>query len=198
MTRMKPFRAFVLYAAAAAAALLFGVAPVRADFEVAGPDGRRILLKDDGTWRWADDKAAAAAEPAASAASEPAADAPPPPTAELGVVRKTETSAGCQFDLRLNNTLPFEIRSLVPEFAALRPSGVMYSTQMTAFIRVKPGDAQTRSVRFVGIGCGEVDTLRVQGGDRCEVGDLERFTPEKGVCLARLKLMPTDLVRFEK
>jgi hypothetical protein len=196
---MKLFRAFVLSAAAAGTlALMLAAAPARADFEVAGPDGRRILLKDDGTWRYLDDKPVAAAEPAASAASEPAADAPPPPTAELGVVRKTDTSAGCQFDLRLSNTLPFQVRSLVPEFAAVRPSGVTYSTQMTAFIRVKPGDAQTRSVRFAGIPCGEIELLRVQGGDRCEVGDLERFTPEKGVCLARLKLVPTDLVRFEK
>lgn len=195
---MQAFRALLLAAAASAAALLLAAAPARADFEVKDTEGRRILLKDDGTWRYLDDKPAVAAEAPASAASEPAAEAPPPPNAELSLVRKTDTPAGCQFDLQLKNTLPFEIRSLVPEFAAVRPGGVVYTTQTAAFIAIKPGNEVTRSVRFIGIKCSEIDILRVQGGDRCEVGNLERFTPEKGVCLARLKLMPTDLVRFEK
>lgn len=198
---MQAFRALILSTAATAAAtavLLLGAAPARADFELKDAEGRRILLKDDGTWRYLDEKPATAADAPASAASEPAAEEPPPPSAELSLVRKTDTPAGCQFDLQLRNTLPFEIRSLVPEFGAVRPSGVLYTTQTAAFIAIKPGNEVTRSVRFVGIKCGEIDILRVQGGDRCEVGDLERFTPAKGVCLARLKLMPTDLVRFEK
>ena len=31
-------------------------AAAHADFEVTGPDGRRIVLKDDGTWRYLDAK----------------------------------------------------------------------------------------------------------------------------------------------
>ena len=33
----------------------------RADFEVAAPDGRRVLLKDDGTWKYQNAKESAAA-----------------------------------------------------------------------------------------------------------------------------------------
>ncbi len=172
-------------------ALVLGPAPARADFEVTGADGRRILLKDDGTWRYLEDKPV---EPA-QAASAPEA---PPPVAEIRVVAKADTPAGCQFDLPVSNTLPYEIRSLVPEFAAIRASGVVYATQAAAFLGIKPGDDLRRSVRFGGIRCADIDKLTVQGGDRCVMGELERYGGAKGACLARLKVVAGDLVRFEK
>jgi hypothetical protein len=171
--------------------------PARADFELKDAEGRRILLRDDGTWLYLDANPPKAAAAPASAASEPA-DEKPPPMAELLVVGKSDTPSGCQFDLLLRNTLPYEIRSLVPEFGAIRTSGVTYTTQTAAFISLKPGDELARSVRFNGIKCSEVEKVVVQGGDRCVMGDLERYGGAKGACLARLKLLPTKLVRFEK
>jgi len=181
----------ILCAAAAAAA--------HADFEVRDAKGRRILLKDDGTWRYVlpRDAAAAAKEAREAKGEKPADDGKPPPTAELQLVAKVGSPVGCQFDFRLTNTLPYEIRSLVPEFAAYR-GDVLYSAESTAFTNLKPGDQRLRSVRFRGITCDEIARLQVTGGDRCEMGDLDRFNNDKGVCLERVKLMPTDAVKFEK
>jgi hypothetical protein len=192
---MKRTLSMLLSTASVSTMLALCALPAQADFELKDGDGRRILLKDDGTWRYLDEKPAAAEAPASSA-SEPAKE--PPPMAELRVVGKSDTSAGCQFDLLLLNTLPYEIRSLVPEFGAIRTSGVTYAMQAAAFIGIKPGDELRRSVRFAGIRCSDVEKVLVQGGDRCVMGDLERYGGAKGACLARLKLVPTELVRFEK
>lgn len=195
--RMKPSAPPLLLMIAAPLALALGSAPARADFEAKDSAGRRILLRDNGTWRYVDGQPAAGATAAdAAAASAPAG--PPPPLAELRLVGKADTPAGCRFDFVLKNTLPYEIRSLVPEFGALRPGGIVYSTQMAAFVSIKPGDERPRSVVFAGIHCSAVDELRLQGGDRCEMGELDRFSAEGGACLARLKVMPTPLVRFDK
>lgn len=193
---MKRSLALLLSTIAASATLTLGPAPAHADFELKDGVGRRILLRDDGTWLFIDEQPpAAAAAPASAAASSAAPSAPP---AELRLVRKADTPAGCRFDFVLRNTLPYEIRSLVPEFGALRPGGVVYSTEMAAFISIKPGDERGRSVTFVGIKCSDIEQLRLQGGDRCEMGELDRFSATEGSCLARLKIMPTELVRFDK
>lgn len=176
-------------------ALLLGIGalqPARADFELRDAQGQRILLKDDGTWRYADgDAKPAAAAPAAAASA-------PQPMAELRLLRRTELSAGCSFAMSLTNTLPYEIRSLVPEFAVLRSSGVVYTTQGLGFGPVKPGDTHRRDLRIVGIACADIAKLQVQGGDRCDMGDLNKFSDAKGECLARMKVLPTALISFEK
>lgn len=173
--------------------------PAHADFEVRDTKGRRILLKDDGTWRYVlpRDAAAAAKEAREAKGEKEPDDGKPPPTAELQLLSRTASPVGCQFDFKLTNTLPYEIRSLVPEFAAYRGE-VLYSTESIDFTDLKPGDQRQRSVRFRGIGCNEISRLQVVGGDRCLMGDLDRFNNEKGLCLARVKLMPTDAVKFEK
>jgi hypothetical protein len=40
--------------------------------------------------------------------------------------------------------------------------------------------------------------LQVSGGDRCVVGDLDRFSPADGQCLARVRVVASTLVRFDK
>lgn len=190
---MNPFSIFRLLAMAMALAVY--AAAAHADFELKDAAGRRILLRDDGTWLYIDDKPVAAAEPPAapaSAAEEAGA------MAELALVGKSDTPAGCQFELQVQNTLPYEIRNLVPDFRAFRNGGAPYATQTVAFIGVRPGDERVRRVRFLGIRCADIERLQVLGGDRCEMGDLERFADVKGACLARVKIMPTQLVRFDK
>lgn len=181
-------------------ALLLGLCaalPAHADFELRDADGRRILLKDDGSWRYVDaatDGAAAPADTPASAA-EPA---PPPPQAELQLLRRTELSAGCGFTLALSNTLPYAIQSLVPEFAVHRDTGVVYTTQSLGFGPVKPGDVHQRELRVLGLSCAEITQLQVQGGDRCDMGELNKFSDVKGECLARLKVLPSPLITIAK
>lgn len=177
------------------ALLLLGIGalqPARADFELNDAQGRRILLKDDGTWRYLDTEARPATAPA------PGAAAKPPVMAELRLLRRTELSAGCGFTLALSNTLPYEIRSLVPEFAVHRSSGVIYTTQGLGFGPVKPGDSYQRDLRILGIACQDIAKLQVQGGDRCDMGDLNKFSDAKGECLARVRLLPSELISFEK
>lgn len=184
MTTTRWRRATVAGLLAAMAAL-----PVaHADFELTDPQGRRILLKDNGTWRVVEPAAAA------SAASAPYEG----PQSALRLEGATDAPGGCRFEFTLDNTLPYEIRSLVPQFTVLRANGVAYSTQTASFGPLRPGDSTRRAVQFLGIACRDVAKLLVQGGDRCEMGELNKFSDVKGACLARVRLLPSTLLTFEK
>lgn len=166
---------------------LAALSPARADFEVRGPDGKRILLKDNGTWRYLD-------------AKDPPASAPPAvkEQAELQLLQRVDLPGGCSFSLVLSNRLPYEILSLVPDFVILRANGVMYTSQRLGFGPVKPGDAFRRDLRVLGIGCQDIARLQVRGGDRCDMGDLSKFSEPDGQCLARLRVVPSEVLTFDK
>jgi hypothetical protein len=173
-----------------AIALLLGVLPLLAagaDFEVSGPGGRRILLKEDGTWQYID-------------TGQEQAKGKPAETGEavLTLEHKTEAGPNCRFGFRLSNNLPYEIWSIVPSFSAYRPGDVLYETRSIGFVSIKPGNSQSRSTEFRGITCQEIDRLQVSGGDRCEMGELTRFSNETGACLAKVRVDPSELVRFGK
>ncbi|HVN35616.1 MAG TPA: hypothetical protein VMU96_10230 [Casimicrobiaceae bacterium] len=155
-----------------------------ADFELTAPDGDRILLKDDGTW---------------VRLKKEASDGPKEGReAVLRLESKTELGVGCRYLLRLQNDFPYEIRSIVPAFFAYRPNGVIYDTQSVNFNTVRPGDSQTRQIQFLGIACKDIARLQVGGGDRCELGELDRFSNGKGECLSRVRVVASDLVQFDK
>lgn len=171
-------------AALLAAIVWLGVMPSAwADFEVKAPDGRTLLILDNGTWR---------AVTAASAA------APTGPLAELLVTRRVESGESCTYTLTLVNQLPYEIGSFVPDLAVFRVNGVEYASQSISFTAIKSGDQRQREARFLGIACSAIGRLQVQRGDRCEMGDLNRFSDANGQCLARVRVMPSDVVKFEK
>jgi len=170
--------------------LLGALAPLsaaRADFEVTGPDGRRILLKDDGTWRYQD------------AGQEQAKDKPKV-TGEgvLTLERRTEAGPNCRFGLRLQNDTNFEIRNIVPSLSVYRANGVLYETRTLGFYSINPGNSLYKEVLFQGITCQEIARLQVSGGDRCVMGDLDKFSYTGGACLERVRVVPSDLVRFDK
>lgn len=181
-----------LVACALALAGVTGVTGARADIETQDAQGRRYLLKDDGTWQ-AIEAAAAAASDAASA--PPAA---PPPQAVLTLLRRADEPAGCRFEMTLDNTLGYEIRMLTPEFTVFRPGDVAYSAKTIDFGPLRPGDRNLRRVLFGGIACGEIAALRIGGGDRCVMGELTKFSDVKGECLARVRVVPSELVPFGK
>ena len=162
----------------------------QADFELTGPDGRRILLKDDGTWQHLEASGKARSDDKSRTAGE----------AVLTLERKMETGNGCRFVVQLVNNLPYEIRSLLPYYSVSRGNGVVYDTvsSNSGFTAVRPGDKQVRDFEFVGIACQEIARVQVVGGDRCVMGDLHKYTDEKGQCLARLRVVASDLVRFDK
>jgi hypothetical protein len=184
---------WALFAASLTASVM-GVAGMAAaaDIELVTPEGRKVILKDDGTWRYAD---AAAPPDAAASAAEPTVPAVP---AELSLLRRDVRGVGCRLSLRLENKLPYPINNLVPFLSALRPDGVVYQTMSTSFLGLRPGDSQVRTVDFTGIVCDDIGRVQVHGGDRCDMAELDRFTEGKGFCLARVKVLPSSLMRFEK
>jgi len=40
--------------------------------------------------------------------------------------------------------------------------------------------------------------VQVLGGDHCEMGDLDKYTSLKGQCLDRIRVVESNLVRFDK
>jgi hypothetical protein len=107
------------------------------------------------------------------------------------------------FGLQLVNKLSYEVTSLVLYFSAFRPDGVLYGTETpgSQFGSLKPGNTQRRELEFRGIGCSDIARLQVSGGDRCTMGDLHRWSDiaeVKGQCLARVKVVESSLVKFEK
>jgi len=163
---------------------------VRADFELAGPDGRQIRLMDNGTWKYVE------AKDRDQAAGQTKGEG----DAVLSLERKIERGSNCRFAVRLVNNLPYEIKSLVPYYAAYRADGVIYDTvaSPSSFASMKPGDMLSREFEFVGIACRDIVRLQVVGGDRCNMGDLDKFAATEGQCLARVRVVASDLVRFEK
>ena len=166
--------------------------PARADFQLTDAQGRRILLKDNGTWSYVDDSDGGADKSAETAAKTPTV------LADLQLMLRRDAPAGCQFNLMLTNHLPYEVESLVLEFGAQRANGVVYASKSTGFASVRPGNRASRSVVFEGIACQDIAKLQVLGGDRCEMGELNRFSDGKGRCLALVRVVPSDLLKFEK
>jgi hypothetical protein len=176
----------------ALAMALVAAQPARADFELTDSKGRRILLKDDGTWRYVDGKATGAVPAVVKDAAKPEE------LADLQATARVNAPGGCRFELTLTNGLPYEISSLVPSFAAVRANGIVYMTKSLGFGPVRPGDKSRRFVQFDGITCPDIAKVRVLDGDRCEMGDLTRFSDAKGSCLARLRLLASEVVPFER
>jgi hypothetical protein len=168
------------------------VQPARADFELTDPKGRRILLKDDGTWRYVDAESAPATPASGADAAKPEVQA------DMALLLRIDAPGGCRFAVALTNTLPYEIGSLVPEFAVERANGIVYTSKLVGFTSLRPGNKQIRQMQFEGIGCDDIAKLRVLGGDRCEMGELNRFSDAKGRCLALVRVMPSELLKFEK
>jgi hypothetical protein len=209
----------VIWLVAGSVLLLAGIALSHAaqpDFEVTAPDGRKILLKSDGTWRYVQAKEKEptkekepSKEKEASKEKEPSKDKEASKEKEpskgkekgeaiLRLEQKVEAEGVCRFTLVILNNLPYEIRSFVPQFSAYRANGVIYNTVGSAFAFVKPGDSQRREIQFRGIECRDISRLQVAGGDKCDMGELDRFSSSSGECLGRVRVLASDVVRFDK
>ena len=170
-----------------------------ADFELTAPDGRRVLLKDNGTWTYVDAKQKDRAD------AKDAKDAKDKKDGELllSLDRKSELGKNCRFGVQLVNKMPYEVKSLVLHFAAYRQNGALYATESTGsqFGSLRPGNSQSRQVEFAGITCNDIARVQVVGGDRCTMGDLHRWSDQseyRGKCLAQVTVVESNIVRFEK
>lgn len=177
------------FACVAMALALLATAPAaRADFELTAPDGRRLLLKDDGTWKYQDAKEKDAA----------VAKNQPPEEALLQFEQKVERGPHCRVVMRLVNTLPYEIGHIVPSFSAYRANGTMHETVTVGFQSVRPAESLQRAVEFTRIACADIARVQVSDADRCQMGDLNKFSPANGQCLARLRIAPSTSIKFDK
>ena len=148
------------------------------------------MLKDNATWQYLETVDKRPGDDNPGAAGE----------AVLLLERKTERGNGCRFAVRLVNNLPYEISSLVPYYSVFRANGVIYDTvsSPSSFTGLKPGDKQSRDFEVTGIACTDIVRVQVVGGDKCVMGDLNKFTDGTGKCMARLRVAGSDLVRFDK
>jgi hypothetical protein len=184
MTRIRLIAgAFALLVAAAAP---FSAA--WADFEVTGPDGRRIQLKDDGTWRYLETAAPDEGKEKSKVTGE----------GVLTLERRTEIGSNCRFGVRLQNNTNYEIENIVPSFSVYRANGVLYETRTVGFYSIRPGNSLYREVFFQGIACSEIARLQVSGGERCVMADLDKYSSTGTACLDRVRVVPSELVRFDK
>lgn len=186
--------------------------PVRADIELTLPDGRRVLLKDDRTWQYLDSKAKDSKDKEVKGKEAKEKEAKDKEAREkeardkikeegeavLRIDGRRESGGSCHFALVLVNDLRYPIRSLVPEFTALSSAGAIYDTVFSGFTSLKPGDSQRREIQFRGVACQNIARVQVVGGDRCDMGELQKFSYVKGQCLARVRVLESDLVRFDK
>ena len=193
---MKFARIDTVLCGAAASAMIFAVLVqpllAMAEMVVRGPDGRQIVLKDDGTWRYQDAVGTGKTAPK----SEPKLDQGP--QADLRLLRKVERGANCRLAFSLTNNLPYAIGNIVPYIAVYRANDVMHDTQSLAFHTIRPSDTIERDVDFGRITCAEIARVQVSGGDRCEMGDLHKFSEQDGKCLARIRVVPSEVTRLSK
>ena len=165
--------------------------------ELTAPDGRKILLKSDGTWSYVEEPKKGEVSKKGEVAKKPDGEL------LLLLSRKIDRGTNCAFALQLVNKMPYEIESLVLHFSAYRANCVLYATETpgSQFGSLKPGNAQMRQVEFQGIGCQDIARVQVTGGDGCTMGDLHRWVDRadyRGKCLERVKVVESTVVRFEK
>ena len=186
-----------------------------ADIEATTPDGRRVLLRENGTWAYIetrqkettpattkDREGAKVASAKEGGGKEAKADKKDGELLLL-IDGRIEGGNACRFGLQLVNKLPYEVTSLVLHFSAFRSDGVLYATETpgSGFGALKPGNSQRRELEFRGIGCKDIARLQVSGGDRCTMGELHRWSDideVRGQCLARVKVVESKLLRFDK
>lgn len=157
-----------------------------ADLILKAPDGRTVVLKDDGTWAYQESTAADKPEEYKG------------PMADLRLERKTERGAHCRLTFSLTNNLPYEITHLIPNFSVYRANGALHESVSASFQNLRPTDRIERSVDFTRITCNEIVRVQVLGGDRCDMGELHKFLAPTGQCLARVRAVPTDVLPFGK
>jgi len=165
-------------------ALLAGAllsAGAHAQIDAVTADGKRVRLFDDQTWAYVDEPADAAA-----------------PGLRLEIESMRAERDHCVFGLRLHNNAAYTVVSLVPQFAAILDGGVVFDTVFVGFQSIKPTQSQYQRLIIERMACERIVQIQVLGGDRCNMDDLDRYSPADGACLRRVELVPSTLVRFVK
>jgi hypothetical protein len=166
--------------------------PAQAAIDAVTSDGRAVRLLDDGTWEYIEEQPAAEAQPAVD--EKPAVEA----LIRIEMTSMRSVANRCAIELRLHNGASYTIASLVPQFEAFVGNEVGFQTVFVPFSDVKPTLSQYQRFEFQRISCEEITSVRVQGGDRCTMDELNKFSRARGDCLARVTVEPSKLVPFHK
>lgn len=149
------------------------------------PDGRKVKLMSDKTWDFV--------QPTEGETT--AADLE---KLLLSVERLFAGRKSCKLGLRLNNKSGYFVKSLVPNFSAMLEGDTLYETTSVEFTRIKPQRTEYKEIRFAGVACDEIAWIKVHGGERCTMDDLDKFSATKGECIARVKVMASDKLDWRK
>ena len=144
-------------------------------------DGRRVLLNNNGTWEYLEVESG---EPENSAV--------------LSVTEVYEMEGACRVQFRLTNNLGYRISSLVPRLAVHNQDDIVYTERSLSYSAIKPTDSKWTSVQFTGLGCKDISRVVVFDASRCKMGEIDQFNEEKGQCLERIFVAPSDLLNLTK
>lgn len=144
-------------------------------------DGRRVVLDSDGTWEYLE-----------------VGQSDPDNSAVLRVTEVYEMDDACRVQFRLTNNLGYRISSLVPRLAVHNMDDIVYTERSLSYSAVKPTDSKWKSVQFTGLGCRDISRVVVFDASRCKMGEIDQFNEEKGECLSRIYVEPSDLINIIK
>ena len=172
----------MLYQSTVILALLLAAQITAADVTITIPDGRQVLLRDNGTWSVVEESDNAETRTYAS----------------LTVERKFELPRGCKYGLRLQNDLSARIRTLVLRFTAYKGDQIPFETVSRGFSYIKPTASQYQEIKFRGIQCDEITAIEVFAARNCHVGELTKYTAEAHHCLNLVEVKPSEIVPITK
>lgn len=153
-----------------------------ADITATTEDGRKVLLRSNGTWDW----------------HRPDAQEDIKRLARLTLENKFDIAHGCRIGMRLQNDLAAQIRTLVLRFTAYKGEEIPFETVSRGFSYVKPTVSQYQEVTFRGIRCADITSVEVFAARNCHVGELTKYSASAEHCLALVEVTPSELLPFAR
>ena len=149
-----------------------------ADTTATTADGREVLLRDNGTWIYAEEQG----------------EESTPPVAMLTLEKRFDLARGCRIGLRLQNDLPAQIRTLVLRFTAYKGDQIPFETVSRGYSYIKPTTSQYQEVDFRGISCDEISSVEVFAARNCHVGELTKYSATDEDCLKLFEVSNSDMM----
>lgn len=156
---------------------------VLAAIEAITTDGQRVLLNENKTWEYADKKVKNAKKEI---------------QAQLMVTHVEKSPKICTIDFKLQNDLPVVLHTIVLWFSAYINEGVQYQSVTQSFEDLRPTDYQYKEIQFRGVDCDQIQYVRVHGGARCVIGELDKFSSTDEQCLAKINVQPSRAIKIVK
>ena len=149
--------------------------------DVVTDDGKRVRLYEDYTWEYIEVE-----------------EEEITPNLILHVLSRTTTRGNCVVGLQLQNSASYRVVSLVPQFTAYIKNDLHFDNVFVSFQSLKPTLRQYQELVFKRVTCEDITRIEVHGGDRCNMEELNRYSTDKGLCLQRIKVVPSPLIVISK